>query len=107
MLELRERNGQKHIVSEDEMKAFAWAGYYTQNSDIFINGKKYRVIHVTDSGIDFNDGTSLPVGCYAIFKNEDGVTIYNDRKLKDIRKSNPLERNVYCFNDKTFFEKGF
>lgn len=29
VIELRKRNGNKHIVSYDEMKGFAWAGYYT------------------------------------------------------------------------------
>lgn len=104
MLELRERNGQKHIVSDDEMKAFAWAGYYTQRSDILINGKEYKVVHVTDSAIDFNDGTSLTVGCYAIFKGENGIKIYDDYKLREIRNNNPLENNIYCFNDETFLK---
>ena len=104
MLELREKNGKKHIVSEDELKAFAWAGYYTQYSDILINGKEYKVVHVTDSAIDFNDGTSFPVGCYAIFEREDGVIICDDYKLREIRNSNPLESNIYCFDDETFLK---
>ena len=104
MLELRERNGKKHIVSEDEAKAFAWAGYYAQCSNILLNGKEYRVVHVTDSSIDFNDGTSLPVGCYAIFEGEDGMRIYDNYKLREIRNNNPLERNAYCFDDETFFK---
>ena len=104
MLELRERNGKKHIVSNDELKAFAWAGYYTQCSDILINGKEYKVVHVTDSAIDFNDGTSFPVGCYAIFEGEDGVRICDDYNLREIRNSNPLESNIYCFDDETFLK---
>lgn len=104
MLELREFNGKIHIVSEEEMKAFAWAGYYTQGSDILINGKEYKVIHVTDSAIDFNDGTSLPVGCYAIFKGEDEIRICDDYNLREIRNSNPLDKNVYCLNDDTFLK---
>lgn len=104
MLELRESNGKKHIVSDDELKAFAWAGYYMQCSDIFINGKEYRCIHIIDSSIDLSDGTSLPVGCYAIFKGEDGIQIYNDYKLKEIRNKNPLENNIYCFDDETFLK---
>lgn len=104
MLELREYNEKKHIVSEDEMKAFAWAGYYTQCSDIFVNGNKYRVIHVTDSSIDFNDGTSLDVGCYAIFDGEDGMRIFDDYKLREVRNKNPLESNVCCFDDEIFLK---
>jgi len=104
MLELRERNEQKHIVSDEELKAFAWAGYYTQCSDILINGKEYKVIHITDSSIDFNDGTSLLVGCYAIFENDDGMKIYDDYKLRDIRNNNPLESHIFCFNDDTFLK---
>ena len=104
MLELRERNGKKHIVSDDELKAFAWAGYYTQCSDILINGKEYKVVHVTDSAINFNDGTSFPVGCYAIFDGEDGVRICDDYNLREIRNSNPLESNIYCFDDETFLK---
>lgn len=104
MLELRERNGQKHIVSDDEMKAFAWAGYYTQCSNILINGKEYRIVHVTDSTIDFNDEISLPVGCYAIFECKDGIQIYDDYKLREVRNNNPLENNIYCFNDETFLK---
>lgn len=104
MLELRERNGQKHIVSNDEMNAFAWAGYYTQYTNILVNGKEYRVVHVTDSSIDFNDGTSLPVGCYAIFESEDGIRIYDDYELREVRNNNPLENNIYCFTDETFLK---
>ena len=104
MLELRERNEQKHIVSDDEVKAFAWAGYYTQCSNIFVNGKEYRVVHVTDSAIDFNDGTSLPVGCYAIFESEDGTRICDDYKLREVRNNNPLENSIYCFTDEAFLK---
>lgn len=80
------------------------AGYYTQCSDILINGKEYKVVHVTDSAIDFNDGTSFPVGCYAIFEGEDEVRICDDYKLREIRNSNPLESNIYCFDDETFLK---
>lgn len=104
MLELRKRNGEKHIVSDDEMKAFAWAGYYTQCSNILVNGKEYRVVHVTDSAIDFNNRTSLPIGCYAIFESDDGMRIYDDYKLREIRNNNPLENNIYCFTDETFLK---
>ena len=104
MLELRERNGKKHIVSEDETKAFAWAGYYTQCSNILINGREYRVVHVTDSAIDFNDGTSLPVGCYAIFEGEDGMRIYDDYKLREVRNNSPLSNHFYCLTDEEFMK---
>lgn len=104
MLELRERNGKKHIISDFELAAFAWAAYYAQCSDIIINGKEYRTVHVTDSAIDMSDGTSLPYGCYAIFKGEDGIRIFDDYELKDIRKNNPLESNFYCFDDETFLK---
>ncbi len=104
MLELRERNGKKHIVAKDELKSFAWAAYYAQCSNIIINGKEYRVVHIMDSAIDLNNGISLPVGCYAIFKGEDGTKIYDDYKLKDIRKNNPLKNIIYCFDDETFLK---
>ena len=69
MLEYRERNGNKHIVSDDELKAFAWAGYYANCATILVNGKSYEVVHVFDSEIEFADGTYIPLGCYAIFKD--------------------------------------
>ena len=78
--------------------------YTVQCSNILINGREYRVVHVTDSAIDFNDGTSLPVGCYAIFEDEDGMRIYDDYKLREVRNNNQLERNVYCFDDETFLK---
>jgi hypothetical protein len=53
MLEYRERNGNKHIVSDNELNAFAWAGYYANYSTILINGKSYEVVHVIDSEIEF------------------------------------------------------
>lgn len=104
MLELRERNGQKHIVSDEEMKAFAWAGYHAQYSDILINGKEYNVVHVTNSSITMSNGAYLPVGCYAIFKSDDGTKIYDDRQLRNIRNNNPLESHIFCFNDDTFLK---
>ena len=110
MLELRERNGKKHIVSDDELKAFAWAGYYTNYSDIFINGKEYHDVHVTDSTIEFPDGTSLPVGCYAIFKCDDETRFCNDYELRNIRNNSPLSNHFYfCFvnNSKRSFSNLF
>ena len=104
MVELRERNGKKHIVSDDEKTAFAWAGYFSQCSNIFINGKDYRVVHVTDSSIEFSDGSSLPIGCYAIFKSKNETIIYDDYKLREIRNTVPLNNHLYCFDDETFFE---
>ena len=71
MLEYRERNGNKHIVSDNKLNAFAWAGYYANYSSILINGKSYEVVHVTDSEIEFADGTYLPFVCYSIFKSDD------------------------------------
>ena len=53
MLEYRERNGNKHIVSDNELNAFAWAGYYANCSTILINGKSYEVVHVTDKCYEF------------------------------------------------------
>ena len=104
MLELRERNGKKHIVSDDELKAFAWAGYYTDYSDIFINGKDYHVVHVTDSAIEFSDRTSLPVGCYAIFKCDDETRFCNDYELRNIRNNNQLSNHFYCLTDEEFMK---
>lgn len=104
MLELRERNGMKHIVSDDESKAFAWASYYANYSDIFINGKRYKVVLVMDSAIHFSDGISFPVGCYVLFEREGKVKIYDDYKLREIKNNNPLESHIYCFNDETFLK---
>lgn len=102
MTELRERNNIKHIVCDNELIAFAWAGYYANYSDILINGKIYNVIHITDASIELDDGTCLPFGCYAIFKNDTEIKILNDYELREVRKSNPLEHKFYCFNDETF-----
>lgn len=104
MLEYRERNGNKHIVSDNELNAFAWAGYYANYSTILINGKNYEVVHVTDSEIEFADGTYLPFGCYAIFKSDDEVKFFDDYKLREVRKGNPLEHEYYCFNDDQFLK---
>lgn len=104
MLELRERNGKKHIVAEEEKMAFAWAGYYANCSNILINGTEYTVVHVTDAAIDFNDGTSLPVGCYAIFKSDNKTIIYDDHELRELRKNNPLDNHIYCFDDVAFLK---
>lgn len=104
MLELRERNGKKHIVSDDELKAFAWAGYYTNYSDIFINGKEYYVVHVADSAIEFPNGASLPVGCYAIFECDDEIRICDDYELRNIRNNNPLSNHLYCLMDEEFIK---
>lgn len=104
MLELRERNGKKHIVSDNELNAFAWAGYYANYSDIFINGKEYYIIHIADSSVEFSDGTSLPVGCYAIFKCDDETKFYDEYELRNIRKNNPLSDHLYCLDDDTFLK---
>nr|DAG16421.1 MAG TPA: hypothetical protein [Caudoviricetes sp.] len=104
ILEYRERNGNKHIVSDNELNAFAWAGYYANYSTILINGKSYEVVHVTDSEIEFADGTCLPFGCYAIFKSDDELKFFDDYKLREVRKENPLEHEYYCFNDDQFLK---
>lgn len=104
MLEYRERNGNKHIVSDNELNAFAWAGYYANCSTILINGKSYEVVHVTDSEIEFADGIYLPFGCYAIFKSDNEVKFFDDYKLREVRKENPLEHEYYCFNEDQFFK---
>ena len=88
----------------DELKAFAWAGYYTNYSDIFINGKEYHVVHVTDSAIEFPDGTLLPVGCYAIFKCDDETRFCNDYELRNIRNNSPLSNHFYCLTDEEFMK---
>ena len=104
MLEYRERNGNKHIVSDNELNAFAWAGYYANYSTILINGKSYEVLHVTDSEIEFADGTYIPFGNYAIFKSDDKVKFLDDYKLREVRKENPLKHRYYCFNDEQFLK---
>lgn len=104
MLEYRERNENRHIVSEDELVAFAWAGYYANCSSIFINGTNYEVVHTHDSVIELSNGKYLPVGCYAIFKSDKELIICDDHKLKAIRKENPLKQEYYCFNDEQFLK---
>lgn len=104
VLEYRERNENKHLVSDNELNAFAWAGYYANCSSILVNGKNYEVVHVTDSEIEFKDGTHLPFGCYAIFKNSDEMRVFNDYTLREIRKENPLEHEYYCFSDEQFLK---
>ena len=102
MLEYRERKRNKHIISDNEVNAFAWAGYYANCSTILVNGKSYEVFHVTDAEIEFKDGTYLPFGCYAIFKNDDEIRFFDDYKLREVRKENPLEHKYYCFTDEQF-----
>ena len=104
MLEYRERNRNKHIISDNEVNAFAWAGYYANCSTILVNGKSYEVFHVTDTEIEFKGGTYLPFGCYAIFKNKKEIRFFDDYNLRRIRKESPLEREVYCLSDEQFFK---
>lgn len=107
MLEYRERNRNKHIISDNEVNAFAWAGYYANCSTILVNGKSYEVFHVTDTEIEFKDGTYLPFGCYAIFKNDDEIRFFDDYKLREVRKENLLEHKYYCFTDEQFLTGSF
>lgn len=104
MLECRHRNENKHIVSDNELCTFAWAGYYANYTNIFVNGENYRVIHIADSSIEFKDGKCLPFGCYAIFKNKKEIRFFDDYNLRRIRKESPLEREVYCLSDEQFFK---
>ena len=59
MLEYRERNRNKHIISDNEVNAFAWAGYYAICSTILVNGKSYEVFHVTDTEIEFKEAFTM------------------------------------------------
>jgi hypothetical protein len=103
MLEMRQRQEKKHFVSDNELAAFAWAGYYTNNADVFVNGKEYYVAHVVDVQITFEDDSFLPYGCYAIFKEKSGHTFfYNETTLEETRKAYPLEGYIFCLNDKSF-----
>lgn len=104
MLEYRERCGEKHIVSDNELSAFAWAGYYSNYTAIWINGKRYEVVHETDCEIELKDGTHFPFGCYAIFRSDDELIIFDDYKLREIRKENPLEHKSYCLSDEQFLK---
>ena len=104
MLEYRERNENRHIVSDDELVAFAWAGYYANCSSIFINGINYEVVHTHDSVIELSNGKYLPLGCYAIFKSDKESIICDEHKLKEIRKENPLKHRYYCFTDEQFYK---
>ena len=107
MLELRERNGKKNFLSNDELAAFAWAGYYTNSSSVFVNNRKYEVAHVTDSTIVLSNGTNLAIGCYVIFRNNEELVILDDYKLRNIRKDNHLYHKFVCFTDEQFYESGW
>lgn len=102
MLEYREKNGMIHIVSDNELIAFAWAAYYADHSILLVNGKIYKVIHPPERKIEFADGTDLPFGCYAIFKSDAEVRVFDDCELNRIRKENPLEHIYSCFSDEQF-----
>lgn len=104
MLELRERNGIKNIVSDIQINAFAWAAYHANYSNIYINGKEYRVIHIFNSQITFSNGDYLPYGNYVMFENDKGICVYEQQYLKEIRTNNTIENHLYCFTDETFLK---
>ena len=56
------------------------------------------------SEIEFADGIHLPFGCYAIFKSDNEVKFFDDYKLREVRKENPLEHEYYCVNDDQFLK---
>ncbi|MBU5332068.1 hypothetical protein KQI61_07640 [Anaerocolumna aminovalerica] len=101
---LNERNGQKNIISDIENFAFAWAGYYANKSNIFVNGVKYFVDIVFEGNIHFSDNTETGFGNWVIFKNCDNDTsiIFQKEKLSQLRNDNPLTEHLYCFSDETF-----
>lgn len=105
MLKLKERNGKKHIVSDEEEKAFAWAGYYANHSNILINGIEYNVVYKRNCSIVFDNGTFLPFGSYVVFKSDNENRFYDEHKLQEVRNNNPLKEHFICFNDEIFLNK--
>lgn len=67
--EKRMWNDSVHILSDRPELAFAWAAYFAEHSNIYVNGKEYRVEHIFNAGLEFANGTYLPFGNYVMFKS--------------------------------------
>lgn len=95
-------NGKIHILSDQPELAFAWAAYFANHSDIYVNGRKYRVECIFNAGLEFANGTYLSYGNYVIFKSELGLTVYTYEYLKELRKTSSISVMI-CFTEEQFF----
>ena len=101
MIGIKEINGIKHIISNDTELAYAYACYYTNHAECYINGIRYRV--------DYFHHTVQEDGYYYVhgvcFTNmQDGGKSYFDLKdLQDVRKNNTLvDFHWICFSHDSF-----
>ena len=97
-------NDKIHILSDQPELAFAWAAYFANHSDIYVNGRKYRVEYIFNAGLEFANGTYLPYGNYVIFKSELGLMVYTYEYLKKLRKTSSISVMI-CFTEEQFFSK--
>jgi|GEM_PF-2830403 len=106
VIELRERNSSKNVVSNMKDYAFAWAGAYANYSKIFINGIEYFVRIEFNSNLVFTNNKQTGLGDWVIFENIENksLTIYGHKKLKDIRENEKLTSHIICFNDESFYK---
>ena len=100
--EQRMWNGSIHILSNRPEIAFAWAAYFAERSNIYVNGKEYRVEHIFNAGLEFANGTYLPFGNYVIFKSELGLTVYTYEYLEGLRRTSSISETI-CFTEEQFF----
>lgn len=106
IIELRERNNTKHIVSNKKEYAFAWSGCYANYSNIFINGIEYFVKIELNSNLIFSNNKETGLGDWVIFEDIKNkvMTIYNHAELKKIRENNKLTSHLLCLNDESFYK---
>ena len=90
--EKRMWNDSVHILSDRPELAFAWAAYFAERSNIYANGKEYRVEHIFNAGLEFANGTYLPFGNYVMFKSKVGLTVYTYEYLQGLRKHHQLPK---------------
>lgn len=69
MLEYRERNRNKHIISDNEVNAFAWAGYYANYSTILVNPQ--YITNALQEAIRLKKATNIYV-----YKKEKNILFY-------------------------------
>lgn len=102
--EKRMWNDSVHILSDRPELAFAWAAYFAEHSNIYVNGKEYRVEHIFNAGLEFANGTYLPFGNYVMFKSKLGLTVYTYEYLQGLRKISSIAE-MFTFTEDQFFSE--
>ena len=102
MVKFRERNGLKHIVSDNELASFAWGAYFANRSSIFINRVEYLVNIERRANLVFSDNRQSGYGNWVIFESANKIYVFSEERLKVARKEYALTEQCYCFTDEAF-----